>query len=290
MIVNKLNWISSPKASPDLLKRLDSELSGFYATFNQRRDYQDLNDDLHETAFHPNNTLADKLATHLIASGSQNILEVGCGSGKIYERLQKLAFTGRYTGIEMADYVIQKNKAAYPAATWKVGSVYDVGQEPDTYDCCFAFFVLEHLIYPHKGLAAMLKSVRPGGSLILVFPDVRSSGIVASQKIGRHYGLGAKEKLKKGMIADAVISYWESRTMRKRLKKLNEHYGDFVINYTPYCLDKDCNQILPDFDAVYLASKEEVEKWATTQGCQVSYPSGTSDYLYRNAYMSILKS
>lgn len=289
MIVNKLNWVSSPVADPELLQRLDRALSEFYATFHQRREYQNLNDEIHETAFHPNNILADKLAQHIMTHGLSNILEVGCGSGKIYGHLQKLGFTGRYTGVEMADYVIQKNRTVYPDATWKVGSVYDVGAEPEVYDCCFAFFVLEHLIYPHKGLAAMLRSVRPGGSLILVFPDVRSSGIVASQKIGRHYGLGAKEKLKKGMLADAVISFLESRTLRKKLKNLNDLYGDFVINYTPYCLDKDCNTILPDFDAVYLASKEEVEKWATAQGCKVSYPSGTEDYLYRNAYMSIVK-
>ena len=289
MIVNKLNWVSSPKADSELLKRLDSDLSDFYATFNQRRDYQDLNDEIHETAFHPNNILADKLANYIIANGCKNILEIGCGSGKIYEHLQKLGFTGRYTGIEMADYVIQKNRVAYPDATWNVGSVYDVGREPDAYDCCFAFFVLEHLIYPDKGLAAMLAAVKPGGYLILVFPDVRSSGIVASQKIGRQYGLGAKEKFKKGMIADAIISYWESRTMRKKLKNLNELYGEFVINYTPYCLDKGCDRILPDFDAVYLASKEEVAKWAESRECKVIYPSGTDDYLYRNAYMSIVK-
>lgn len=288
MIINKLNWISSPKASPGLLKQLDSRMADFYSTLSQRQDYQQLNDDLHEAESHPNNKLAEQLAAYIITNGFRDVLEVGCGSGKIYGRLKRLGFKGEYTGIEMAEYVIQANTAAYPEATWKTGSVYGI-QEQGAYDCCFAFFVLEHLIYPDKGLEIMLNAVKPGGSLILVFPDVRSSGIVASQKIGRHYGMGAKEKIKKGKLADAVISYWEGKMMRKKLKKLNELYGDFVINYSPYCLDKDCDRMLPDFDAVYLGSKEEVEKWAKARGCTVSYPLGTDEYLFRNAYMSIKK-
>lgn len=288
MIINKLNWISSIKASPDQLDQLDKKMADFYSTLAQRQDYQQLNDDLHEADAHPNNKLADQIADHIIANGYRNLLEVGCGSGKIYARLKAKGFSGAYTGIEMAEYVIRGNQSAYPGASWRTGSVYGI-QESNVYDCCFAFFVLEHLIYPHKGLEIMLNAVKPGGALILVFPDVRSSGIVASQKIGRHYGMGAKEQLRKGKVIDAVISLWEGKKMRQKLKKLNELYGDFVINYTPYCLDKDCDRMEPDFDAVYLGSKEEVEKWATTKGCVVSYPSGTDGYLYRNAYMSIKK-
>jgi SAM-dependent methyltransferase len=289
MIVNKLNWTSSPKAAPDLLNRLDKQLSEFYSKFDQRQDYQELNDNLHETDSHPNNILADQLADYIISGGYRNVLEVGCGSGKIFGRMQSRGFKGHYTGIEMSDTVIQANRNVYPDAAWETGSVYDLGKRTDSYDCCFAFFVLEHLVYPHIGLDAMLNVVSPGGTLILIFPDVRSSGIVASQKIGRHYGMGAKEKLRKGLIADAVISYWEGKLMRKKLEKLNEVFGDFVINYTPYCLDKDCHQTLPDFDAVYLASKEEVERWAKGRNCTVAYPEGKEGYLRRNAYMSIKK-
>jgi SAM-dependent methyltransferase len=288
MIINKLNWISSPKASPEQLELLDGRMSEFYSTLAQRQDYQQLNDDLHEAENHPNNKLAEQLAAYVVAGGFQDVLEVGCGSGKIYGRLKRQGFKGTYTGIEMAEYVIGGNRTRFPEATWHTGSVYGI-REDNAYDCCFAFFVLEHLIYPHKGLETMLNAVKPGGSLILVFPDVRSSGIVASQKIGRNYGMGAKEKIKKGKFADAVIGYWEGKMMRKKLEKLNELYGDFVINSTPYCLDKNCNRMLPDFDAVYLGSKEEVSNWAKERGCTVTFPSGTDGYLHRNAYMAIKK-
>jgi len=288
MLVNKLNWTSVPAAPPELLDQLNRQMSDFYATFNQRKDYQNINDDLHAEG-HPNNVLAEKIAKYIVNGKFAKVLEVGCGSGKIFGHLLEEGFRGSYKGMEMAEYVIQTNRDRYPQAEWETGSIYDLEKKSELYDCCFAFYVLEHLIYPDRGLAAMLRSVKPGGELILLFPDFVFSGIVPSQKIGISYGLGAKEKLKKGKLIDAVVSYWEAASMRKTLKKINEVYGDFVINYKPYCLDPECKHLIPDFDAVYLGSKQEVEKWAKAQGHEVSYPLGKEGYMARNAYLTIKK-
>ncbi len=289
MLVNKLNWVSSPAASPEVLKTLNSRMAEFYSSLNDRPDYQKLNDDLHDVESHPNNKLAEQIALYIIAKGFKKVLEVGCGSGRIYQHLVRHGFEGSYTGVEMADYVIEANKTKFPAATWKTGSVYDLEQWSDSYDCCFCFYVLEHLIYPDKALTVMMERVRVGGTLILLFPDVRSSGIVPSQKIGLSYGAGAKDKLKKGKVIDAVVSFWEAKVMRNKLRKINQLYGDFVINLTPYCLDKDCREMLPDFDAIYLGSKEEIERWASERGYGVTFPLGKEGLMARNAYVAILK-
>jgi SAM-dependent methyltransferase len=289
MLINKLNWISSSNASPDLLKDLDSQMSRFYATLDQRQGYQELNDELHDVEDHPNNRLAGQLAEFIITSGFTKVLEVGCGSGRIYAHLKKRAFKGSYTGVEMADYVIRSNREKYPEASWETGSAYDLERYKNSFDCCFSFYVLEHLIYPEKGLISMLNTVRVGGALVLLFPDFVRIGIVPSQKIGMRYGAGAKEKLKKGRLLDAVISYWEAGMMRSKLKRINKRFGNFVINCKPYCLDKECNILLPDFDAVYLGHKKEIENWACQLGHRVIYPLGKEGLLAKNAYMAIFK-
>lgn len=289
MLVNKLNWVSSLTASPDVLNTLNDRMSKFYSSLDERPDYQKLNDDLHDIASHPNNKLAEQVAAYILSSGCKNVLEVGCGSGRIYQHLVNQGFQGAYTGVEMAEYVIEGNRSRFPQAQWKAGSVYDLEQWTETYDCCFCFYVLEHLIYPERGLSAMMNRVKPGGKLVLLFPDARNSGIVPSQKIGLTYGPGAKEKLKKGKLLDAFISLVEAKMMRDRLKNVNKYYGDFVVNTTPYCLDKECQGMSPDFDAIYLGSKEEIEKWAAQRGYGVSYPLGKEGLMARNAYIAVSK-
>ena len=289
MLVNKLNWVSSLTAPPEVLDRLNDRMSRFYSSFEERPDYQKLNDDLHDVASHPNNKLAEQVALDILSRQFKDVLEVGCGSGRIYRHLQEHGFQGSYTGVEMAEYVIEGNRTRYPGAQWKAGSVYDLEQWSDTYDCCFCFYVLEHLIYPERGLSAMMGRVRKGGSLVLLFPDASSSGIVPSQKIGLQYGPGAKEKLKHGKMLDALISLVEAGMMRRRLKHINDHYGDFVINTTPYCLDKECKGMTPDFDAIYLGSKEEIERWARKKGYSVSFPLGKEGLMSRNAYVVVSK-
>jgi len=150
-------------------------------------------------------------------------------------------------------------------------------------------FVLEHLIYPDRALAAMLHAVKQGGTIILVFPDFACSGIIPSQKIGLHPGAGAKDKLTKGRIIDAFISYFEGMMMRSALKNINKEYGNFVINTSPYCLDKDCGTLVPDMDAIYIGNKKEVENWARENNCSVQYPMGVDGAMHRIAFMCIKK-
>jgi SAM-dependent methyltransferase len=288
MLVNKLNWIAVEQASPDLLKDLDSKMSEFYSSFEKRNDYQKLNDQTHED-FDSNNRLAKQIATYIVGHGLKDVVEIGCGSGKIYGHLLEADFSGSYTGIEMASYVIDANKLKYPNASWRVGSVYDLFDQPAQYDSCIAFFVLEHLIYPERALSSMLRAVKPDGTIILVFPDFVCSGIIPSQKIGLHAGEGARNKLAKGKILDAFISYFEGVMMRSTLKNINKTYGRFVINTNPYCLDKDCRELVPDMDAIYIGNKREVEEWAKENNCSVEYPMGVEGAMYRIAFMELKK-
>jgi SAM-dependent methyltransferase len=289
MIINNLHWVSSSKASRESLDNLNMRMSEFYSSMTFRQSYQEMIDNAHEMSNDPTNLLAAHVSDYIIDNKYKNVLEIGCGSGKIYLILLDKGYKGSYTGIEMALPVIEKLRLRFPEAHWEVGSVYDKCSYQEEFDCCIAFFVLEHLIYPELALQKMLKAVKPGGALILVFPDFSSSGIFPSQKLGWDMQKSTKNKLKRLKIADAVVSYLEGRMLRKNLKAVNEKFGSFVINMNPFCLSVDCKFLIPDVDAVYLSNKKELELWAKTLEHTVTYPFGTNGMLNTQSFLVINK-
>lgn len=289
MIINKLNWVSTAKASKDELENLNKRMSDFYSSMSTRQSYQEMIDVAHETINDPTNKLAEIVAEYIIENNLNNVLEIGCGSGKIYRILKQKKYKGKYTGIEMALPVIEDNRAKFPDAEWHAGSVYDKCNYKEEFDCCIAFFVLEHLIYPELALKKMYSSLKSKGSLLLVFPDFSYSGIFPSQKIGWDSQSSTKHKLKQFKLADAVLSYLEGRIMRGKLKNVNEHFGSFVINITPFCLNKECKRLIPDVDAVYLSNKNEIEKWGQSQSGTVIFPHGKEGIFASQSFVVIKK-
>lgn len=88
------------------------------------------------------------------------VLEVGCGSGRIYSRLVNDGFTGVYTGVEMAVDVINTNKNVYPNAYWIVGTGYKLPVKSQSQDCVFSYYVLEHCAFPKLLFDELLSVVR----------------------------------------------------------------------------------------------------------------------------------
>ena len=289
MIINKLQWISSSNASGKELENLNGRMSDFYSSMSSRQSYQEMIDNAHESSEDPTNILAAHVSDYIISKKHKSVLEIGCGSGKIYSILKGKGFEDSYTGIEMALPVIDNNRSRLPEAQWEVGSVYDKCNYQEEFDCCIAFFVLEHLIYPELALQKMLQAVKPGGNLILVFPDFSASGIFPSQKVGWDAHKSTKSKLKGLKITDAIVSYLEGLILRKRLKTVNEKFGSFVINVNPYCLSDECKQLIPDVDAVYLSNKKEIEAWAKSLGHTVSYPFGINGMLNTQSLLVVNK-
>jgi 2-polyprenyl-3-methyl-5-hydroxy-6-metoxy-1,4-benzoquinol methylase len=289
MLVNKLHWASGQRAPAKVFEELNHKMGEFYRNMSTRQSYQDLNDILHESADDATNHLAEMVAGYIMRNGFKSVMEVGCGSGKIYGRLKAQHFNGSYFGFEMAQEVIDGNKQKYPEAHWEAGSVYDKCNVKEAYDCCVAFFVLEHLIYPERALNLMLGTVKKGGALILVCPDFSESGVLPSQKVGLRYSMGAKEKLKKLKLADAIVSLVEARDVRSKLSRVNQDFGPFVINLNPFCLSTECKQLIPDMDAVYISNKKEIEAWAKAGNNAVEYPFGKDDGFSRIVFLVVRK-
>ena len=112
----KLNWLSSVDGDPKLLAELDRSMAAFYSEFPRRQKYQAVIDA--DSSAQPQTEGA--MRTAILARQPATVLEVGCGSARIYQRLRAEGLQGAYTGLEMSPELIAQDQKAFPGASWCV--------------------------------------------------------------------------------------------------------------------------------------------------------------------------
>jgi SAM-dependent methyltransferase len=265
------------------LSHLSAAMAELYKLPATRHDYQEMIDS--DAAAQPQTERA--LCEAVLFAKPSSVLEVGCGSGRIYTRLKELGLNGRYTGVEMSAEIIASNKRRFPEANWICGDGYQLPVASEAQDCAFAYYVLEHCVYPCKFLDSMLDAIKPGGSMFLIFPDMIASGLFASQALGWD-DQSAKSHLRKGQILHALIRILDSRVrLRLALRRASSRSGLFLVNLRPRCLEPPF-EFQPDIDAVYLASSREVQEWARSKGCVVHF-HGLDNQFENNVFVQIIK-
>jgi len=268
----RFHWTSSITGDARTLAELDNRLAWFYRQMEGRQLYQELLE-RDEVDLAIDNSAEYHTIRYILGLNAQKVVEVGCSSGRTYRQLRKAGYKGEYSGVEVANYLIQGNRQTHPEAVWTCADAYSIPFPDNSFDVCFSLYVLEHLVYPEQGLQEMLRVTKPGGQVILVFPDFVQSRHLPSQQRG-FSPEKASEKIRQRKWIDALISLFDSKIrLPKALKSVVKNYGPFPINLQPICL------AYPDFmeadiDAVYIASADEVEQWAVAQGCAVAYPQG----------------
>lgn len=279
------HWVSStdPKNWTSL-KMLSNAMERFYSQPATREIYQRMVDA--EDSAQP--LIEGALRQAILNTSPSTVLEVGCGSGRIYHRLREQGYRGAYTGIDLAPEVIAKNQQRFPEATWICGSAYELPLADDSQDCVFAYYVLEHCVFPERFLESLLRVVKPGGLLLLVFPDFTVTGLFGSQALGLSEGR-AREHIARGRILHTLVQLYDSRIRLPRaLRRARDKVGPFPVNLRPKCLNPGV-KIEPDVDAVYIASRREIVEWANRQGLEISFPGGEEGIFHSNVFIQLKK-
>ena len=286
----KIQWISSSEGNPEKVAHLAQRMDAFYGEFSQLDSYQELLNsseslqvDENDPAHHLTNFINE------VSESGNKILEIGCGAGNLFKLLKPDIQKG-YTGIEMAKYVIQSNRKTYPQAQWKAGSAYQIPFPDQQMDLVYSYYVIEHFVYVERGLKEMLRVLKPGGMLALVFPDFVAMRRRSSQFLGLSALLPtARDKMRSGKVLDAFLSLYDSKVkVPKYIEQMNFKKMPFPITLNPICLIDD-RAVRPDYDAIYVASKEEIANWAQDLGYEVVFPQGKNGFYHHQAFMVITK-
>jgi len=281
----RFDWVSSvDPAAEARLTLLSSKMARFYRSPITREAYQKMVDSPDSAQPETERMLRE----WVIATSSGHVLEVGCGSGRIYKRLRGDGFRGYYTGVEMAPHVIDENKKRFTDACWICGSGYSLPVSSESQECAFAYYVLEHCAFPERLLKEMLRIITPGGSMILTFPAVVQTGIFGSQALGLAEG-NAREHVRSGRWLSALIGLWDSRVrLPWALRRARRSVGVFPVNLRPKCLNPGVI-IQPDVDAIYAASRDDIVEWARNQGIQVRCAEARNGSLHANVLIELKK-
>jgi SAM-dependent methyltransferase len=286
----RVHWISSVTGDLTLLAALDEQMGRFYgrADAHVRDAYQRMLDGQDDEPVRPQ-SVRHLMPQYVCDLAPGSVLEIGCGNGRVYRQLRSYGLRGDYAGTEIAAPLVEENRRAHPEASWEIATAYELPYDGERFDLCFSLYVLEHLVYPGRALREMLRVLRPGGRLVLVFPDFAAGGILASQQIGLSPHGTALQKLRAGHLVDAVVSLYDSRLrIRRLLAHAARHCGPFPVNARPLCLSHP-ELMAPDVDAVYIASKDEIHCWAEAAGLTVDYPAGTEGEMSFQAFMVLTK-
>ena len=105
---------------------------------------------------------------HMPASGS--LLEIGCASGDILERMQDSGYRG-VRGIEISREACEH---AWDRGLDVFHGTLDEFETEDRFDLVFMSHVIEHVLDPLATAAKIRSLLKPGGLLYLETPNVRS--------------------------------------------------------------------------------------------------------------------
>jgi len=253
------------------LAALQETMDRFYRRPEVREAYQSYIDKREaETFDHPFERRVAEYLAHLRPAAA---LEVGCGNGRFLRTLRRVGFSGRYLGTEVAAWIVRDCMRRHPDASWIAASAYELPIAGGSFDVCFSYGVVESFVHPEKALAEMLRVLKPGGRLVLLFPDFVESGRLGSQLTGLSPGR-VGTKLQRRRWVDAAVTFYDQRfRLPRALRASRKRLGPFPVNLAPVALDHPA-VTLPDYDAVYMSSKADMEEWASARGLLVEFPFG----------------
>lgn len=95
----------------------------------------------------------------------RSVLEVGCGTGLLLERMARFSSSAR--GVDLSEGMLEHARARGLDAV--VGSATELPFEADSFDVSCAFKVLAHVRDIELALSEMARVVRPGGTVVAEF-------------------------------------------------------------------------------------------------------------------------
>jgi ubiquinone/menaquinone biosynthesis C-methylase UbiE len=101
-----------------------------------------------------------------------NVLDVGCGSGNVLDGLSRDAV--RVFGLDMVPEMVRQAAEHHPADRFLVADAVQLPVRRETIDVATCLGLLEYLNQPQEALRVIWHALRPGGIVIVSFPNKKS--------------------------------------------------------------------------------------------------------------------
>lgn len=111
--------------------------------------------------------LLEQAATHLGAP--INVLDVGCGSGNVLDGFSRDAV--RVFGLDMVPEMVRQAAEHHPADRFLVADAVRLPVRRESFDAATCLGLLEYLNQPQDALRVIWHALRPGGIVIVSFPN-----------------------------------------------------------------------------------------------------------------------
>jgi ubiquinone/menaquinone biosynthesis C-methylase UbiE len=154
----------------------------------------------------------------------RDLLEVGCGTGLVLQRLAPHA--RRAVGVDLSEGMLRR--AAARGLRVVQGDAVRLPFRDATFDVVVSFKVLAHVERIDDALAEMARVVRPGGHLVLEFYNARSIRHLVKT-------LGPAGRVAKNAKEDAVFTRFDTlKGLRARVRPPLRYVGHAGIRvFTP---------------------------------------------------------
>lgn len=116
------------------------------------------------------NRLKSIVATLPVGRGLK-VLDAGCGEGHLIELMHQHSPDSDYYGFDVTEVAIRKAKQRCPFAKVELSDILQNAVPDNFFDVITCTEVLEHIIDYESVTSELKRVLKPGGSLILTFPN-----------------------------------------------------------------------------------------------------------------------
>jgi len=130
-----------------------------------------------------------------IASKKKNILDLGCGEGTRLSLIDGI--DKKLTGIDLSEIAIKKAKSRNPEINFIQGNIERLPFNDERFDFIYSAFVFEHLDRPEMVIKEALRTLKKGGTLLLIAPNYGAPNRCSPPFKGSRF-----KKLASGLVKD----------------------------------------------------------------------------------------